>query len=102
MYKRDEMREILQNSNIVIVGGGRVCKAILKIVLGENFVNQKMNILAVADINDNAEGFIHAKENGIFTTMDYKDLFQIKDLNLIIELTGDNEVLEKLKKTKPT
>ncbi|MBE9541154.1 MAG: PAS domain S-box protein [Proteobacteria bacterium] len=96
------MREILQNSNIVIVGGGRVCKAILKIVLGENLANEKLNILGVADINDNSEGFIYAKENGIFTTMDYKDLFQIKDLNLIIELTGDNEVLEKLKITKPT
>jgi len=95
------MREILQNSNIVIVGGGRVCKAILKIVLGENFASEKLNILGVADINDKTEGLIYAKARGIFTTMDYKDLFTIKDLNLIIELTGDNNVLEKLKKTKP-
>ncbi|HUV59196.1 MAG TPA: ATP-binding protein [Desulfatiglandales bacterium] len=95
------MREILQNSNIVIVGGGRVCKAILAIVLGENFINHKLNILGVADINDKAEGLIYAKERGIFITRDYKDLFTIKGLNLIIELTGDNKVLEKLKITKP-
>ncbi|MBE9591987.1 MAG: PAS domain S-box protein, partial [Proteobacteria bacterium] len=95
------MREILQNSNIVIVGGGRVCKAILKIVLGENLANEKLNILGVADINDKAEGLIYAKERGIFTTKNYKDLFTIKGLNLIIELTGDNKVLEKLKITKP-
>jgi len=95
------MREILQNSNIVIVGGGRVCKAILAIVLGENFINHKLNILGVADINDMAEGLIYAKERGIFTTTDYKDFFPIKDLNLIIELTGDDKVLEKIKKAKP-
>ena len=95
------MREILQNSNIVIVGGGRVCKAILAIVLGENFVNHKLNILGVADTNDKAEGLVYAKRKGLFTTENYKDLFTIKDLNIIIELTGDNEVLEKLKITKP-
>ena len=63
------MREILQNSNIAIVGGGRVCKAILEIVLGENFIKQKLNILGVADIHDNVEGLIYAREKGIFTTL---------------------------------
>ncbi|RLB18873.1 MAG: PAS domain-containing sensor histidine kinase [Deltaproteobacteria bacterium] len=95
------MREILQNSNIVIVGGGKVCRAVLAIILGKNFINHKLSILGVADINDKAEGLVYAKERGIFTTTDYKDLFSIKGLNLIIELTGDNEVLEKLKKNKP-
>jgi len=96
------MREILQNSNIVIVGGGRVCKAILAIVLGKNFINHNLNILGVADINDTAEGLVYAKKQGLFTTDNYKDLFTIKDLNIIIELTGNNEVLEKVKKTKPS
>jgi len=63
------MREILQNSNIAIVGGGRVCKAILEIVLGENFINEKPNILGVADIDDTAEGLIYAREKGVFTTL---------------------------------
>ncbi len=91
----------MQNSNIVIVGGGKVCRAVLAIILGKNFINHKLSILGVADINDKAEGLVYAKERGIFTTTDYKDLFSIKGLNLIIELTGDNEVLEKLKKNKP-
>ncbi|MBW2339751.1 MAG: PAS domain S-box protein [Deltaproteobacteria bacterium] len=95
------MREILENSNIGIVGGGRVCKAILKIVLGENFSNDKMNILGVAEINEKAEGLIYARKKGIFTTSDYKELYGLKDLNVIIELTGDNKVLEELKVTKP-
>ncbi len=95
------MREILQGSNIAIVGGGRVCKAILEIVLGEDFVDQRVNILGVADIDDKAEGLIYAKEKGIFTTLDYRDLHEMKGLDLIIELTGDNTVLEELNATKP-
>lgn len=95
------MRDSLKNSKIAIVGGGRVCKAILKIVLGENFINHKLNILAVAEINDRAEGLVYARKKGIFATRDYKDLYGIKGVNLIIELTGDNKVLEELKATKP-
>jgi PAS domain S-box-containing protein len=95
------MREILQNANIAIVGGGKVCKAILEIVLGEGLVGQKLSILGVADVDDKAEGLIYARDKGVFTTPDYKDLYNIKWLNLIIELTGDDKVLEELKATKP-
>jgi PAS domain S-box-containing protein len=95
------MRDLLQDSNIAIVGGGSVCKAILKIVLGENFPKDIMNILGVADINDRAEGLTYARHKGIFTTHDYQDLYKIEGLNLIIELTGNNKVLAELKATKP-
>ena len=95
------MREILQNSNIAIIGGGRVCKAILEIVLGEDLIDHKLNILGVADIDDKAEGLVYAREKGIFTTLDYGELYNIEGLSLIIELTGDDTVLEVLKATKP-
>ena len=95
------MREILQGSKIAIVGGGRVCKAILEIVLGGNFSGKKVKILGVADINKKAEGLVYAKDKGIYTTLDYKKLYQKEELDLIIELTGDDTVLEELKSTKP-
>jgi PAS domain S-box-containing protein len=95
------MRDILQHSKIAIVGGGRVCKAILEIVLGENFSARELKIVGVADIDEEAEGFVYAKEKGIYTMKDYNQLYQIEGLDLIIELTGDNEVLEELKETKP-
>lgn len=60
------MRETLQKSNIPIVGGGRVCKAILKIVLGENFTEQKLNILGVAGIDNKAEGLVYADKKRSF------------------------------------
>jgi signal transduction histidine kinase len=94
------MRDILNNSSIAVVGGGRVCKAMLKIVMGKNF-HQKMAILGVADINDRAEGLVYAKKKGIFTTSNYKDFYNIEGLNLIIEITGDDTLLNEIKLTKP-
>jgi len=94
------MRDILNNSSIAVVGGGRVCKAMLKIVMGRNF-HQKMAILGVADINDRAEGLVYAKKKGIFTTSNYKDFYNIKGLDLIIEITGDDTLLNEIKVTKP-
>ena len=94
------MRDILNNSNIAVVGGGRVCKAMLKIVMGKNF-HQKMAILGVADINERAEGLVYAREKGIFTTLNYRELYNIEGLDLIIEVTGDDRLLEEIKSTKP-
>jgi PAS domain S-box-containing protein len=95
------MKDILPNSNTAIVGGGRVCKAFLETVQGRHSASKKLNIIGVADINDKAEGLVFAKSKGIFTTTDFRDLLTIRGLNLIIELTGDNRVLEELKSTKP-
>jgi len=94
------MKDILHNSKVAIVGGGKVCEAILKIVLGKNFP-QKVDILGIADINEQAKGLVYGREKGIFTTMDYCDLYQLDGLNLIIELTGDDGVLNQIKSTKP-
>ncbi|MBW2076004.1 MAG: response regulator [Deltaproteobacteria bacterium] len=94
------MRDILQDSKVAIVGGGKVCKAILKIVFGKNFP-RKIDILGVADIHEHAEGLVYAKKRGIFTTLDYEDLYRLQGLNLLIELTGDDEILRQIRATKP-
>lgn len=58
-------------------------------------------IVAVADPNDEAVGVKLAKEKGIYTTRDYHDFFGIKDLDLVIELTGNEVLLEDFLKRKP-
>jgi PAS domain-containing protein len=95
------MKKTLYNSNIAIVGGGRVCKAILEILLGVHFSNYHVQVLGVADIDEQAEGLLFARERGIPVTSTYQDLFAIRDLDLIIELTGDNSVLAELRASKP-
>jgi two-component system, NtrC family, sensor kinase len=60
-----------------------------------------VEIVGVADLNPDAVGISYAREKGIFTTTDYLDLFGIKGLDLVIDLTGRNEVLTDLARKKP-
>jgi len=49
-------------------------------------------IVTVADVDPNAAGMIRARRLGIPTTVDYNDIFQHTELDLIVELTGHAEV----------
>jgi len=95
------MEKIIEGSNIAIIGGGMVCKEILQIIFSDNFKGQRPNILGVADIDDSAEGLKYARKKGIYTTDNYKELFELKDLDLIIEVTKNENLRETIKKTKP-
>jgi len=95
------MERIKKESKIAIVGGGSVCKAILQILFSKYLRDRKPEILGVADMDDSAEGLKYAAEKGIYTTSDYKELFEFKDLDLIIELTKDENLRETIKKNKP-
>ncbi|MGD8258807.1 MAG: PAS domain-containing sensor histidine kinase, partial [Desulfobacterales bacterium] len=74
------MLEKLLKSNIAIIGGGRFCKNILELFHSEHFKDSHPTILGVADVNNQAEGIVFARELGIATTNDYRDLFQLEDL----------------------
>jgi len=94
-----------------------VCKSMLRILLSKHFSKRRPSILGVADskhfskrrpsilgvadINDKAEGVKFARNKGIFTTRDYRSLYSFDKLNLIIELTGNDKVMAKLRETKP-
>jgi PAS domain S-box-containing protein len=88
-------------ANIAIIGGGTRCKALLEMLAAERFEHLKAKIVAVADIDPEAPGFLLAKEKGIYTTTNYRDLPQLDDLDLIIELTGQEELLKDLIRNKP-
>lgn len=78
-----------------------VCKSILQLLYSKNLQSQRPNILGVVDIDGNAECLKFAKEKGIYTTSDYKDLFKLKELDLILELTKDENLRQTIKRTKP-
>ncbi|HIC92121.1 MAG TPA: PAS domain S-box protein, partial [Syntrophaceae bacterium] len=83
---------------VAIVGGGRRCREMLEMVaLGE----LKIEVIGVADINQDAPGIKSARERGIYTTSDYKDLYKLTGLDLIVELTGDPKVYDHINQTKP-
>ncbi len=78
--------------NIAVVGGGFRCRILMELIEKHAFAELQPKIVAVADINDDAPGFVKAKEQGLFITNDYNQFFNRDDIDLIIELTGNNEV----------
>jgi len=60
-----------------------------------------MKLIGVACTNPEAVGYLYAQENGIYTTRDYRELYNLKELNMIIELTGRPEVADEISRTKP-
>jgi two-component system, NtrC family, sensor kinase len=78
--------------NIAIVGAGRQGSRLIDVLQQHDFAEIQPVIAAVADIDPRAEGMQKARRLGIATTVDYNDLFQRPDLDLIVELTGQREV----------
>jgi len=96
------MIERLEKAHIAIVGGGRFCLALLKSLFGEGFNRKNANVIGVADLNPEAVGLVYARDMGIFTTTDYKELLKLENLDLIIELTKDISMGDKIILNKPT
>ncbi len=87
--------------NVAIVGGGSGCKAIMDIIFAKKLHELRMKLVGVACTNPKDVGYRYARKKGIYTTRDYRDLYKLKDLNMIIELTGREEVAHEIVRTKP-
>ncbi len=86
----------------IIIGGGKGCKSILDLTKGTFLKELKLEILSVVDINENAPGMLYARELGIKTLTNLDLALSIDDLELIIELTGNDKFLQELyKNLKP-
>jgi hypothetical protein len=87
--------------NVAIVGGGAGCKAIMDMILAEKLSRLRMKLIGVADSDQSAPGYQYARKKGIYTTNDYHHLYELEDLNLIIELAGDVDLADEIFRTKP-
>ena len=104
----DDTMGILRNhnkrpyANGAIVGGGKGCESILKMAEGGSLGSFRMRISGVADKDPEARGCLYAKKIGVpMVTTDYRDLYEIPNLDLIIELTGRDTVREEIEQTRP-
>ncbi|UCG11640.1 MAG: hypothetical protein JSU72_14040 [Deltaproteobacteria bacterium] len=87
--------------NIALMGGGSASKALIQFFETHGLQHFRVHITGVADPREDAPGLLYAREKGIFTTKEYRDLFALKHLHLIIEITGREDVFAELMRTKP-
>ncbi len=88
--------------NVAIVGGGKACYNLLKIMDDDRLSRLRMKILGVSDLDPDAPGFCYANELKLFTTTNFHELFTLEGLSMIIELTGSTKVKEEIFRTKPS
>ncbi|RJR22479.1 MAG: PAS domain S-box protein [Desulfobacteraceae bacterium] len=84
-----------------IVGGGSSCHDLLKNVHLGRLDSLNITIVGVAEGNQSAPGLLYAKAIGIFTTSKYHELYRLEGINLIIELTGSDEIVDDILRSKP-
>ena len=87
--------------NVAIVGGGPGCKAIMKMIFAKRLSQLRMRLIGVASTNQEAVGYRYAKEKGVYTTTNYKDLYALPQLDMIIEVTGRQEIANEISQTQP-
>ncbi|MHB8789621.1 MAG: sensor histidine kinase [Desulfobulbaceae bacterium] len=89
-----------QRINVAFVGGGKGCFDIINLLKTYPPAHLDPQIIAVVDSNPEAIGMTYASRLNIPTISDYKPLLRDKNLNLIIELTGLDCVLNDILKNK--
>ena len=95
------MIENIEAYNIGIIGGGKRCKALLQAIYSEKDEEKRPKVLAVADKDSQAVGLQFAREVGIFTTSNDRELCAIEELDLMLELTPDDTLEQRLRADKP-
>lgn len=86
---------------IAVVGGGQRCLTVLNMLESGRFQHFQAELVGVADLNPEAKGIRKAREQGIFTTADCRELFNLDPLDLVIEMTDDRELLRNLAGKNP-
>ena len=85
-----------------IVGGGQACVAILNLVQDDALRQLRLEIVGVADLDPDRPGMRAAREQGVaLVTTDYRELYQIEGLDLIIEVTGKAEIGDDIEWNRP-
>ncbi|MEW6262454.1 MAG: ATP-binding protein [Thermodesulfobacteriota bacterium] len=87
--------------HIAVVGGGRRCLSLLQVLKSQALRKVKARIVGVADINPGAMGLVYAQEAGIFTTQDFHELLKMDGLEMIINLTGSQDLGRELHEAAP-
>jgi PAS domain S-box-containing protein len=85
----------------VIIGGGKGCIAILDLAAGPFLRELTLDVECVADVDPDAPGMVRARELGISTSTEPMAIVARAGIELVIELTGLDSVLNEIHKVIP-
>ena len=88
--------------NTAIVGGGRGCATFMQMAAADRLGKFRLRVVGVADVNPDAPGLTYARDVGVkIITDDFHELLKIPGLQVILELTGSDEVRDELERIRP-
>jgi len=88
--------------NAAIVGGGKACYDLLRLLDRERLSRLNLNIIGVFDVNPEAPGLRYAEELNILATTELETILKHDGLNLIIELTGSPALRDTIYEHRPS
>ncbi|MFB3145732.1 MAG: histidine kinase [Nitrospirales bacterium] len=83
-------------TRVAIIGGGRGGRALMEIFAQDPLAR----IVGLAETKTRSSGTKLAKLFGVPVTRDYRELLKLKDVDLIIDVTGDVEVGQALQRVR--
>jgi PAS domain S-box-containing protein len=101
LEQTDRILRLLSGTTLAFVGGGSFCRRLIQFFRENNWPYGNPTIIAVADVNPDAPGIEYAREIEIFTTTDYRELYRLPDLQVIMEITHDPDLAAEIACTKP-
>ena len=81
---------------IAIVGAGKKCFYLMDVIEKHEFQIVSPVVVAVADIDNDAPALVKAREKNIFVTNDYNEFFKMDNIDLIVELTGNLDIYNRI------
>jgi predicted homoserine dehydrogenase-like protein len=86
--------KIMKKIRIVLIGAGETGTPLLRQLLGVDFVE----VVGVADLNDDQPGITLAKVQGVPTTNDFMTLLSLGEaIDIVIDVTGVAQVRDQLR-----
>ncbi len=95
------MKPVKSKYNLAIVGAGRQGMSILAALVPSRKQDEFLHVIGVADLNPEAPGILYAYRHNLFVTVNFIDLLQLPDLDIIVNATGHPEVSDCLNEQRP-
>jgi len=82
--------------NLAIVGAGRQGMSILSALVPPRRGDEFLRVVGVADLNPEAPGILYAYRHNLFITVNFRDLLQLPELDIVVNATGNPELSRQL------